>query len=374
MKAIAVFPKARQVRLIDFPQPKLENPRHVLVQVIRVGLCGTDREIMHWEYGTPPPGSEYLVLGHESLGRVLAVGKEVTKVAAGDLVVATVRRACPQKCLSCGYNESDMCFTGNFVERGIKEFHGYMTEQYVDHEDYIARLPSELEEIGVLLEPLTISEKALKQILLVQSRLHWECSLKDKDYSNLHCRNALVLGGGPVGILGALALRAEKIKTWIVSLEPEDDPRVKLIRSMGIGYFSSKQCTPQDIAKQLGNVDVILEATGSSHLSFQYLPALGTNGICVLTGVPALKKGFVIDEDFIMRNMVLRNQLLLGTVNANITAFQAGVKHLLDFKREFPDQMKKLITHRYPMEQYDQAINDNDPGRIKVTLEISPGR
>ncbi len=371
MKAVAIFPKAKKVRLIDIPLPRITGPHEVLVRILRVGVCGTDREITQFQYGTPPEGSEYLVLGHESLGRVVAVGKAVTKVAEGDLVVPTVRRACPGPCISCSYHESDMCFTGNFVERGIKEAHGYMTEQIVEHENYLAKLPAELENIGVLLEPLTISEKALRQMLLVQTRLHWECFIGAKANENLSCRNGLVLGAGPVGILAALVLRAEKIKTWIVSLEEETHPKIQMIRSMGIGYFQGSRHTREGIAEEVGNVDVIIEAAGSSKLSFQFLPALGTNGICVLTGVPSLNKGFVIDEDFLMRNMVLKNQILLGTVNANITAFHGGIEHLQSFARDWPTQMQKLITHHYAPEQFEEAINMTDPGRIKVVLEMA---
>ncbi len=370
MRAVAVFPKAKQVKLIEIDSPKLSSPSHVLIQMLRVGVCGTDREIAQFQYGTPPKTDPYLVLGHESLGRVIQVGKNVKKIREGDLVVPTVRRPCPQPCISCAYHESDMCYTGDFVERGIKEAHGYMTEQIVEHEDFLAKVPPHLEAIGVLLEPLTISEKAARQILLVQQRLHWECAITDRGRKTLDCRNALVLGAGPVGILAALVLAAKGIKTHVVSMEEETHPKIKMIRSMDIGYFQASRHTPETIAQELKNVDVIFEAAGSSKLSFQFLPALGVNGIYVLSGVPGLHKGFVIDEDFIMRNMVLKNQVLLGTVNANITAFENGIAHLNEFDKKYPKQMRQLITHRFGLAQFEAALGLDDPGRIKVVLEI----
>src|SRR3990172_5263884 len=155
MKAVAVFPEKRETRIIEVEEPQIWHPQEVKVQILEVGICGTDREIARFEYGTPPPGDEYLILGHESLGRVVATGEKVTKVRKGDLAVLTVRRSCKDNCISCVNNQSDMCYTGNFVERGIKEAHGFMAPYVVEDERYIARLPSELRDVGVLLEPLT---------------------------------------------------------------------------------------------------------------------------------------------------------------------------------------------------------------------------
>ena len=162
MKAIAVLPGKREVQLRDHQMPKITSPTHVKLRMLEVGVCGTDREICAFEYGSPPDGNDYLVIGHESLGEVVEVGPEVKRLQAGDLVVPMVRRPCSHDhCLACKIERQDFCYTGDFTERGIKQAHGYMTEFVVDDERYMHVVPRELREVAVLVEPLTIAEKAL---------------------------------------------------------------------------------------------------------------------------------------------------------------------------------------------------------------------
>src|SRR4051812_9909059 len=216
MQAIAAFPKTKQVKVVDHPEPRITSPHQVKLRMKMVGVCGTDREIWNFEYGTPPAGSDYLITGHESLGEVIEVGAKVDNVKVGDLVVPTVRRGCPENCPSCEAMKPDFCFTGHFTERGIKEAHGYMTEMVVDDARYMTVLPNELADVGVLLEPLTITEKALIQTYLIQGRLPWECRI-EKGVTDKSCRNALVLGAGPVGILAAMALRLYNFRVFVVA-------------------------------------------------------------------------------------------------------------------------------------------------------------
>src|SRR6266480_1499855 len=193
MKAIAVFPNTRDVRLIDHPEPRITQPSDVKVRILQVGVCRTDREIWNFEYGTPPAGSDYLITGHESLGQVVEIGPDVKTVKLGDYVVPTVRRGCPENCLSCANMQQDFCFTGHFTERGIKGAHGYMTEYIVDDEKYMNVIPPDLKDVAVLLEPLTITEKAIIQTYQIQSRLPWECRI-EMGVEEKSCHNALVLG------------------------------------------------------------------------------------------------------------------------------------------------------------------------------------
>src|SRR5262249_42790079 len=182
---------------------KLERDTEVLLRMIDIGVCGTDREICRFDYGMPPRGSEYLVIGHESFGEVVRTGSAVTRLKVGDLVVTMVRRPCGNTgCRACSAGRQDFCFTGEFTERGIKGRHGFMTELVVDDEQYMHVLPRDLREIGVLVEPLTIAEKALIQIWDVQERLPWTAS--GRSTADGHGQNALVLGAGPVGLLGTL--------------------------------------------------------------------------------------------------------------------------------------------------------------------------
>lgn len=176
MKAVAVFPRTREARVINHPEPEIESPTHVKIKMLEVGVCGTDREIAAFDYGTPPEGDEYLVIGHESLGEVVEIGSEVSHLKVGDLVVTMVRRPCPHEtCVACRAERQDFCFTGDFKERGIKGLHGFMTELVVEEERYLSVVDSDLREVAVLTEPLTIAEKALAQVWEVQQRLPWGC-------------------------------------------------------------------------------------------------------------------------------------------------------------------------------------------------------
>ena len=175
MKAVAVFPGPQEVKVVEQELPRLAQPDQVMLRMLDIGICGTDKEICSFEYGTPPPGDDYLVIGHESLAEVVEVGTAVERLAPGDLVVPSVRRPCPHPgCLACRSGHQDYCYTGDFSERGIKEAHGYMTEYVVDHERYMNVVPPQLRDIAVLAEPLTIAEKALAQIFwMMQQRPPW---------------------------------------------------------------------------------------------------------------------------------------------------------------------------------------------------------
>ena len=178
------------------------------MRVLDVGVCGTDREIISFQYGTPPEGSDYLIIGHESLSEVVETGPQVSKVKAGDLVIMTVRRPCQHPdCVACREGRQDFCYTGDYTERGIKQRHGYMTELVVEEERYLNPVPRELRDVAVLVEPLTIAEKSLEQLSTVQRRLPWD--------RPRHC--AVVLGAGPVGILGAMALQVEGFEVSVYS-------------------------------------------------------------------------------------------------------------------------------------------------------------
>ena len=322
MKALAVFPKTKEIKLIDHPEPVLSKPSEIKLKILNVGICGTDREIWKGEYGEPPAGFDYLITGHESLGQVVEVGSAVRSVKLGDLVVLTVRRPCPENCVSCASGNPDFCYTGHFMERGIKQLHGYMTEFVVEDEKYANVIPPALAEIAVLLEPLTITEKALIETFKIQSRLNWNNLPGDK---NSLRHTALVLGAGPVGFLGAMALLHRNFRTAVVARHPGPNAKSDLLDQLGAEYFGTDQEPPAQIQKKLGNIDFILEATGAAQASFEFLQLLGTNGIFIFTGVPAPLKDITIDAGTLMRQIVLRNQVALGTVNAPKQAFQNGI-------------------------------------------------
>ena len=308
MKALAIFPEKKDIRIIQVPEPKLDSPDQVLIHPLEVGICGTDRGLARFEFGTPPPGLDYLVAGHETIGEVVEAGKNVEGFRKGDLVVPTVRRPCGEaRCLPCRIEESDMCFTGRFTERGIKSAGGYMTELIAEHPAYLTRIPAGLRSVGVLLEPLSIIEKQLEEI---QERLPWKCPPGTRG-GKYGCRSALVLGAGPVGFLAAISLANMGMKTYLASRNDPEDPKIRVLERAGITYFCSRQRSPQEIAERIGNIDVVLEAAGSSELSFEYLPILGVNGIYIMTGVPGQGNTLSVNGDDIMRRIVVYNQVVL---------------------------------------------------------------
>ena len=369
MKAIGVFPSTRDVRLVDHPEPRLVAADEVKLRMLDIGVCGTDKEICSFQYGTPPPGEDYLVLGHESLGEVVEVGRGVTRVKPGDLVVPTVRRPCAQaSCASCAHDRQDFCFTGEYSERGINRQHGFMTERVVEREKYVNPVPRALRDVAVLVEPLTIAEKALIQVWDVQARLPWTAAA-----GRGTGHRAVVLGAGPVGLLGAMALLQRGFTTYVYSLEPEDSPNAQAAKAVGAAYVCARTSDVAQLASRVGNIDLVYEATGAAQVAFRLLEVLGTNGVYVLTGVPGRKGPIEVDADLLMRNLVLKNQLVFGTVNAGRDAFEAAIRDLGKFAEQWPAALRSLITRRYPIEACAEVLLGK-PGGIKNIFSFEAGR
>ncbi|HKQ38308.1 MAG TPA: glucose 1-dehydrogenase [Verrucomicrobiae bacterium] len=363
MKAVGVFPGKRAVDLISHALPQLHSPTQVKVRTIDVGICGTDREICSFAYGTPPDGSEYLVLGHEALGEVTEVGPGARRFKPGDLVVPSVRRPCQHSvCSPCRVDRQDFCSTGDFTERGIKMTHGYMTEYFVEEEKFLTPVPRELRDVAVLVEPLTVAEKALDQVWKVQQRLPWGSSGEGK--------TAVVLGAGPVGILGAMALLVRGFRTFIYSRSAAPNPKSELVNSIGARYVSSETVPLEKFGVETGPVDLVYEAVGVASISFDLLRILGLNGAFVFTGIPPHKAAIPIAADSLMRDMVLKNQVLIGTVNADAAAFTSAIRDLGVFKQRWPDALRAIISGRYPMDAYRELLLGKNKG-IKNVIAVA---
>jgi threonine dehydrogenase-like Zn-dependent dehydrogenase len=370
MKAIAVFPRTRELRLVDHPEPALDGPLETKIRMLEVGLCGTDKEIGRFEYGEPPPNSEYLILGHESLGEVVEVGPAASRVRPGDLVCVMVRRPCARReCAACRAGRQDFCYSGEFTERGIRGRHGFLSEFITEDEEYLAIIPRELRDVGVLVEPLTIAEKAFTQVFDIQERLPWISPAAGSE-PPLTGRNGLVLGAGPVGLLGAMKMAAAGCSTTVYSREPAAGMKAALTQSLGARYVSSAETSVETLAHSTGNLDIVYEATGASKLSFDVLRVLGTNAIFIFTGVPGRKHHIEIDASLLMRNIVLKNQNILGTVNAGRDAFEAAVRDLAVFRMRFPDALSKMITRRYTMDEL-ASIDIQSLSGIKNVVAIA---
>jgi threonine dehydrogenase-like Zn-dependent dehydrogenase len=244
-----------------------------------------------------------------------------------------------------------------------------MTEFVVDHEKYMNPVPKELRDVAVLVEPLTIAEKALNQVWQVQQRLPWGCPVAPGKAA-AHCHRALVLGAGPVGLLGAMALVNYDFETYIYSREAAPNPRSQLIDSIGAHYISSATTPPQALPRKIGNIDLVYEATGASSLAFETMKYLGTNGIFVFTGVPGRKGPIEVDTDLIMRDLVLKNQVVFGTVNAGRDAYEDSIRDLGTFAKRWPDAVRSLITGRYQIDQYRDLLLGRTGG-IKNVIKLS---
>lgn len=356
MKAVAVVPELREVRLVDLEEPVPSGPHDVKIRILEVGVCGTDREICRFEYGTPPAKGKHLILGHESLGEVVEVGSAVTRVRPGDLVVPTVRRPCAHDdCVACRAERQDFCFTGDFCERGIKEAHGFMTEYVVEHERNVNVVPRELRDVAILVEPLTIAEKALAQVWQVQQRLPWACSAGPGE-ARAACRHAVVIGAGPVGLLGAMALVNAGFATTVYSRGAAPNAKADVAAAIGARYVDAESTSIDELAASVGNIDLVYEAAGASQVAFEAMRVLGTNGIFAFTGVPGRRGPISVDTDLLMRNLVLKNQVVFGTVNASRDVFEAAIADLGFFARRWPDAVRSLVTGRFPLGAHRELL------------------
>ncbi|HLM33132.1 MAG TPA: glucose 1-dehydrogenase, partial [Gaiellaceae bacterium] len=336
MKAIAVHPgKANSMYLEDVPEPSLadvDDGRGVLVKVITVGVDGTDREINDAEYGAAPEGYDYLVMGHESFGEVLEVGPNVpSSLRPGTLVVATVRRPGSSPYDRIGLQ--DMTTDDVYYERGINLLHGFLTERYVEDATYVVPVPHSLRGVGVLLEPLSISEKGLNQAYEIQRRLKiWKPD------------RAAVLGAGSIGLLCTLVLRLRGVDVTCFSRRKAPYLNSRLVEELGAAYVSSEETSLADASAEHGPFDLIFEATGFSPLAFEAAEVLAKNGVLVLASVTGGGRKVEIPSDKINQGFVLGNKVMVGTVNASLDDFDRGVTDLVRAEAFYPGWLGKLLT------------------------------
>jgi glucose 1-dehydrogenase len=341
MRALVVNPHQKSVRIAERPEPRAPLRDEVLLRILDVGICGTDREICSFQYGTPPAGAQEFILGHEALAEIVAVGPDVTLFRTGELVVPTVRRPCSSpRCAPCRAGRQDFCVTNQFSERGIVRADGYLTEFVLEEERYLIAVPTALRDVAVLVEPLSVVCKGAEEYQILRERFAFEVP---------HPR-ALVLGAGPIGLLAAMTFRADGSETHVFSREPEDAPRAALIAGFGGHYISSGRTAVDALPQRIGSVDVIFEAVGVPEVAWGALPTLGPNGIYVLTGVPSIGEPVPGDLRRWMRDIVLHNQIIVGIVNAGPSAYKQAVIRLERFLALFPQALRASIR-RVPLDQ-----------------------
>ena len=346
MKAITVEPlKPGSARLEEVPEPDIREGS-VLVEAIAVGVCGTDVEIAEGKYGWAPPGHDRLILGHESLGRVIDPGL-ARGLKKGDLVVGIVRRPDGVPCPACAVGEWDMCRNGQYTERGIKEIHGFMSERWRIEPEYAIKVDPSLGLLGVLLEPMTVISKALEQVVFIGQRSFWEP------------KTILVTGAGPIGLLAACGARLFGKEVHVLD-RAESGPKPDLVRALGATYHTGSVL---DIPIE---PDAIIECTGVGSVIADSIQKIGSGGTVCLTGVGGGGlSGYAVADT--AAKVVLKNNVLVGSVNANKRHWYKASQALAQADREW---LGRLITRRVKPEDFQTAL-DRKPDDIKVVIQFS---
>ncbi|MHB8682155.1 MAG: glucose 1-dehydrogenase [Acidimicrobiales bacterium] len=346
MKALTVVPEqAGSARLDDIAEPP-ESDGPVLVETLAVGVCGTDIEIVSGAYGWAPPGRDRLVLGHESLGRVLDAPAGCG-LAAGDLVVGIVRRPDPVPCTNCAVGEWDFCRNGQYTERGIKEHDGYCSERYRIEPGYAVKIDPGLGLLGVLLEPASVVAKAWEQVDRIGSRARWEPA------------RALVTGAGPIGLLAALMGVQRGLDVHVID-QVTDGPKPALVAALGATYHTGA------VADAVESPDVVIECTGVGSLVFDVMEHVGPGGVVCLTGVSSGGRSIDVDAGMLNRSMVLENESVVGSVNANRRHYEAGAEALAKADRDWLD---KVVSRKVPVAKWQDALARNADD-VKVVIEL----
>jgi glucose 1-dehydrogenase len=367
MKAIAIIPGTKVVHLLEWPEPEVKAPGQIKLRVLRVGICGTDREEVSGGRADAPPGQKQLVIGHEMFGQVVETGKEVRTVQPGDFGCFTVRRGCG-RCPACLAGRSDMCSTGGYTERGIKQRDGYECEFVVDQEASFVKVPKEQVPLGVLSEPTSVAEKAINEAVLIQAaRLP---GVADPQRW-LEGKQVLVAGLGPIGLLAAVVLRLRGAKVLGLDVVDADSLRPKLLAKLGGKYVDGRETKPPALDDSFGQIDLILEATGVAHVEFDLLEALGINGAYVLTGIPSGDRPLEIDGARLMRKLVLRNQVMVGSVNASRKHFETAVEDLGQAYKTWGETLDQIITHVVPYTDFEAVLTQHPDNEIKAVIEWS---
>jgi threonine dehydrogenase-like Zn-dependent dehydrogenase len=349
MRAIGVERGETRPRLLEVPRPE-PGPGEALVRTSRVGVDGTDHDVIAGNHGGPPDGEAYLVLGHEAVG---VVEEGAGRFEAGDVVVPTVRR--PPDGGGNRYfdrGEADMAPPGATRERGIDGAHGFMSEYVTSPAESLIEVPPDLGEWGFLVEPISVSEKALELAAASRSSFGWEPE------------TALVLGNGSLGLLTVAMLRTD-YDVYCVGRRDRPDPTIDIIEGLGATYVDSRETPVDEVPDAHGPADLVVEATGHARHAFRSIEALGPNGVAALLGLPE-PRTFEVDGGRLHREMVMRNKAIVGSVNAGPRHFRAAVDRLAAMPEWF---LEDILTRVAPVESFEEAF-DGSKTTIKTAVEF----
>jgi threonine dehydrogenase-like Zn-dependent dehydrogenase len=348
MRALTFEPGRPGTLAVEEVPAPVPGKGELLVQGLALGICGTDRELAAAEYGWAPPGRHRMTIGHESLGRVLET-PEGSAFSPGDLVAGVVRRPDPVPCGACAHGEFDMCRNGRYTERGIKEIDGYGSERWAIPAGFAIRLDPSLTDVGMLVEPASVVAKAWEQIEHIGSRAWYEP------------HTLLVTGAGPIGLLAALLGRQRGLEVHVLDLATEG-LKPRLVAELGATYHAGGSLEP--FAKE--KPDIIIEATGVGPLVMETMTCTSAAGIVCLTGLSPGGRTHKVDAGEINRDIVLENDVVFGTVNANLRHYRDAAAALAQADVEW---LKQLITRRLPLERALEAF-ERGADDVKVVIDL----
>ena len=349
MRALTVEPQqAGSIRVEEVAEPQPSDDE-LLVHGIAVGVCGTDKEIVRGSYGWPPPDRDRLVIGHESLGRVERAPAG-SGFEQGDLVAGVVRRPDPQPCGACAHGEWDMCRNGQYTERGIKQLDGYASERWTVPARFAVKVESQLGMTGVLIEPTSVVAKAWEQVDRIGGRAWFEP------------RVVLITGAGPIGLLAAMIGVQRGLEVHVLD-RVTDGPKPGLVRDLGASYHTSSVA---DVAAK-ACPDVVIEATGVGRLVFEAVAENGSYGIACLTGVSPRGRTLQIDAGALNREIVLENDVVVGSVNANLRHYEQAAQALARAQTEW---LQRVITARVPLTHATDAFDRPGDNDVKVVIAL----
>ena len=346
MKALTVRPgEANSARVEDIPEPA-PAAGALLVEALAVGVCGTDLEIVSGKYGWAPPGKERLVLGHESLGRVIEAPAG-TGFRAGDLVAGIVRLPDPVPCPNCAVGEWDMCRNGKYTEHGIKEVDGFCAERWRVHPGHAVKVASHLGHLGVLIEPTSVVAKAWEHTERIGRRAVWEP------------KTVLVTGAGPIGLLAALLGRQRGLDVHVLDRHT-DGPKPQLARDLGAHYHTGPV---RDLAAA---ADVIIECTGAAAILFDIFQHTKPACVTCLTGISSGGHAIPVDLAAVNKTMVLENDVVFGSVNANRRHYEQAADALA---KADPKWLAGVINRTVPLADWKDALIRR-PDDVKPVIRL----
>lgn len=361
MRAIGIRTGRREAELFRMEAPRIKKPGEALLQMVSVGICGTDQDIIENSLADPPKGQDRMILGHEGFAKVIETGKKVSSLRKGDFVAIIPRHGC-NICSPCQKGRSDYCETGLYTASGQHKRHGFNSEKYVEEEKYLVKAPKSIASVGALIEPFSVVEKAMEQIIHIQKR-NPAFSLKDK--------KAMVFGMGSVGIAAIAILRAQNIKTYVLGRREENDPKVRLVKRFGVKYMNIRNKTVSDIEKETGKLDIIIEATGATQLVVDLIEILSRNGVYIFLGIPKGAEELCFNIKGMVNRIVRQNLVIAGSVNSQRIHFEMAIKDIAAVQKKYKNILDEVITHRFPVEKYREAFGKDDPGLIKGVMEYS---